>query len=109
MEPSITPDNKIIMKLKVTKDSADYTVPSTAGPPINTRSVLTNVKVDNGETVVLGGIFERNRSTLKEQVPWLGDLPVLGNLFKNDARSETNEELLIFVTPRILQEGMNIP
>lgn len=57
----------------------------------------------NGETVVLGGVFERNRFTSKEQVPWLGNLPILGNLFKNDSRKETNNELLIFVTPRILQ------
>ena len=52
---------------------------------------------------VLGGVFERTRFTSKEQVPWLGNLPILGNLFKNDARKETNNELLIFVTPRILQ------
>ncbi len=62
--------------------------------------------VDNGETVVLGGVFERTKEFQKEQVPWLGDLPVLGNLFKTTNKRDQNSELLIFVTPKILREGV---
>lgn len=104
--PHITPDNRIIMGLKVSKDEADAVLEVDGNPYINKRTVETNVLVDNGETVVLGGVFERSRFTNKDQVPWLGDLPILGNLFKNDSRQETNKELLIFVTPRILQQEM---
>lgn len=101
--PHITPDNRILMALNVTKNEADEALKVDGNPYINKRAVETNVLVDNGETVVLGGVFERSRFTSKEQVPWLGNLPIVGNLFKNDARKETNNELLIFVTPRILQ------
>ena len=101
--PQITPDNRILMGLSVTKNEADEALKVDGNPYINKRTVKTNVMVDNGETVVLGGVFERSRFTSKEQVPWLGNLPIVGNLFKNDARKETNNELLIFVTPRILQ------
>ena len=101
--PHITPDNRILMALRVTKNEADEALKVDGNPYINKRAVETNVLVDNGETVVLGGVFERTRFTSKEQVPWLGNLPIVGNLFKNDARKETNNELLIFVTPRILQ------
>jgi type IV pilus assembly protein PilQ len=101
--PHITPDDRIIMDLKVNKDSPDYTNSVLGVPPINTRAVETNVLVDNGETVVLGGVFEREKSFTKEQVPWLGDVPVLGRLFKQEARQDNNSELLIFVTPKILK------
>ncbi len=101
--PHITPDDRIIMDLKVNKDSPDYSNSVQGVPPIDTRSVETNVLVDNGETVVLGGVFERQKSFNKEQVPWLGDVPVLGRLFKNEARVDNNSELLIFVTPKILK------
>ncbi len=101
--PHITPDNRILMALNVTKNEADEALKVDGNPYINKRAVETNVLVDNGETVVLGGVFERTRFTSKEQVPWLGNLPIVGNLFKNDSRKETNNELLIFVTPRILQ------
>lgn len=104
--PHITPDNRIIMGLKVSKDEADAVLAVDGNPYINKRTVETNVLVDNGETVVLGGVFERSRFSNKDQVPWLGDLPILGTLFKNDSRQETNKELLIFVTPRILQEEL---
>jgi type IV pilus assembly protein PilQ len=64
------------------------------------------VLVDNGETVVLGGVFERTKSFSKEQVPWLGDIPILGNLFKQRSNQDNNSELLIFVTPKILKSEM---
>jgi type IV pilus assembly protein PilQ len=101
--PQITPDDRIIMDLKVNKDAPDFTRTVLGQPPINTRSVETSVLVDNGETVVLGGVYEREKSFQKEQVPWLGDVPVLGRLFKKEERRDNNSELLIFVTPKILK------
>jgi type IV pilus assembly protein PilQ len=104
--PHITPDDRVIMELLISKDSADYANQTTDGVPINTRSIQTSVLVSNGETVVLGGVFERQKTFQKEQVPWLGDIPVLGRLFKNEARLDNNNELLIFVTPKILKDSM---
>jgi type IV pilus assembly protein PilQ len=104
--PHITPDNRVIMDLKVNKDNPDFTREVLGVPPVDTRSVETSVLVDNGETVVLGGVYERTKEFNKEQVPWLGDLPVLGNLFKTTTRRDNNTELLIFVTPKILKGGV---
>jgi type IV pilus assembly protein PilQ len=101
--PQITPDDRVIMDLKVNKDSANFSASINGVPPIDTRSVNTTVLVDNGETVVLGGVYERTKSYNKEQVPWLGDIPVLGRLFKTESRLDNNSELLIFVTPKILK------
>jgi type IV pilus assembly protein PilQ len=101
--PHITPDDRIIMDLRVNKDNPDWTRDIDGVPPVDTRSVETSVLVDNGETVVLGGVYEREKTFQREQVPWLGDLPVVGNLFKNTQRKDNNEELLIFVTPKILK------
>ncbi len=104
--PQITPDDRIIMDLKVNKDNPDFTNSVLGVPPIDTRSVETTVLVDNGETVVLGGVYERTKTFQKEQVPWLGDVPVLGRLFKQESRRDDNSELLIFVTPKILKGDM---
>jgi len=104
--PHITPDDRIIMDLKVNKDNPDFTRDVLGVPPVDTRSVETSVLVDNGETVVLGGVYEREKTFQREQVPWLGDLPVVGNLFKTTQRQDNNEELLIFVTPKILKRDM---
>lgn len=107
--PQITPDDRVIIGLKVKKDSADFTREVQGVPPIDTRSVETNVLVDNGETLVLGGVFERTKEFSKKQVPWLGDLPLLGYLFKTTSRRDNNNELLIFVTPKILKAGVAEP
>ena len=101
--PQITPDDRIIMDLKVNKDRPDFTNAVLGQPPVETRSVETSVLVDNGETVVLGGVYEREKTYQKDQVPWLGDIPVLGRLFKREQRMDNNSELLIFVTPKILK------
>ncbi|MBB1125662.1 type IV pilus secretin PilQ [Thiospirillum jenense] len=103
--PHITPDDRVILEIQVNKDQADWSKVNVndQNPPINRRSVETSVLIDNGETIVLGGIYEGEKSSSKEQVPWLGDLPFFGNLFKTTARKETNTELLIFVTPKILK------
>ena len=109
--PQITPDDRIIMDLLVTKDSVGEVVPSATGgfvPSIDTRSVDTQVLVNDGETVVLGGIYEvENRDTINK-VPVLGDIPGLGYLFRSRSNVDNNAELLIFVTPRILREGARI-
>ncbi|AHF05269.1 type IV pilus secretin PilQ [Marichromatium purpuratum 984] len=101
--PHITPDDRVIMDLMVNKDAPNYTNETPDGIAIDTRSVETSVLVDNGETVVLGGVYERTRGFSKEQVPWLGDIPVVGRLFKQELREDNNSELLIFVTPKILR------
>ncbi|QVL47335.1 MAG: type IV pilus secretin PilQ [Thiocapsa sp.] len=101
--PAITPDDRIIMDLIVTKDEPDFSEVVLGQPTINTREIETRVLVDNGETVVLGGVYERTKIFAKEQVPWIGDVPVLGRLFKREAREDNNSELLIFVTPKILK------
>ncbi len=110
--PQITPDNNIIMDLRVHKDSVGEII-STGGlggtvPSIDTRSVETQVLVADGQTVVLGGIYETERRETINKVPFLGDIPVAGNLFKSKQRTDNKAELLIFVTPRILEEGSSI-
>jgi len=110
--PQITPDNNIIMDLYVHKDNVGDII-STGGiggtvPSIDTRAVQTQVLVSDGQTVVLGGIYETERRETVSKVPFLGDIPVVGNLFKSKKRVDNKAELLIFVTPRILEEGSSI-
>jgi len=109
--PQITPDDKIIMDLLVSKDNVGELTPSAQGglvPSIDTRSVDTQVLVSDGQTVVLGGIYETERRQTARKVPLLGDIPGLGALFRSTSNTSTKAELLIFVTPRILEEGSNI-
>ena len=109
--PQITPDDKIIMDLVVNKDSVGQLTPSAQGglvPSIDTRSIETQVLVSDGQTVVLGGIYETSHRETISKVPWLGDIPGLGVLFRSTSVSQNKAELLIFVTPRILEEGSNI-
>ena len=108
----ITPDNNIIMDLKVHKDSVGQII-STGGlggtvPSIDTRAIETQVLVANGQTVVLGGIYETERRETITKVPLLGDIPALGYLFRSKKIVHNKAELLIFVTPRILEQGTNI-
>jgi type IV pilus assembly protein PilQ len=109
--PQITPDDRIIMDLKVTKDSVGELVSDGFGgrvPSIDTRAVETQVLVENGQTVVLGGIYETERGEQTSKVPYLGDIPVLGALFRSTSVVSNKSELLIFVTPKILKEGSTI-
>src|SRR5512138_2127834 len=109
--PQITPDNRVILDLTVSKDSVGELVPSATGgfvPSIDTREIVTQVLVNDGQTVVLGGILETERRNAENKVPLLGDVPVLGRLFKQTSTSDDKRELLIFVTPRILREGANL-
>jgi type IV pilus assembly protein PilQ len=109
--PQITPDNRIIMDLLVTKDSVGQLVTTERGgsvPSIDTRSIETQVLVNNGQTVVLGGIYETEQGETVTKVPWLGDIPAIGALFRSTRVISNKSELLIFVTPKILKEGSNI-
>ncbi len=102
--PSITPDGKVQMALKIEKDAiGEYT---NNGPSINTNELQTNVLVNDGETIVLGGIFDDLKTNNYQKVPFLGDLPVVGNLFKNNSKKSSQTELLIFVTPRIVNDSV---
>jgi len=110
--PQITPDNNIIMDLRVHKDNVGEII-STGGlggtvPSIDTRAVETQVLVADGQTVVLGGIYETERRETISKVPFLGDIPFAGALFRSKQRIDNKAELLIFVTPRILEEGSSI-
>ncbi|MGD9096181.1 MAG: type IV pilus secretin PilQ family protein, partial [Chromatiales bacterium] len=100
--PQITPDNKVIMELDVSKDNPDFSREVRGVPPIDTRSVQTTVRVNDGETVVLGGIFEQETTESQDKTPVLGDIPAIGRLFRRDVSQATKRELLLFVTPNIL-------
>ncbi len=104
--PRITPDDRVMMELSVNKDSVGdiyFGVPS-----INTREIKTEVLVENGETIVLGGVYEQTKNESVQKVPFFGDLPIVGAFFRTSARDDTKEELLIFVTPKIIKDGANI-
>ena len=100
--PQITPDGSVILDVDVTKDSRGNTTP--AGFAINTKHVQTKVLVENGGTVVIGGIFEQSDREDVTKVPYLGDVPYLGNLFKTRTKSSTKTELLIFLTPKMVTD-----
>ena len=109
--PQITPDNRIILDLDVRDDEVGQVVVQSGGvdvPAIDTREVTTQVLVNDGQTVVLGGILTTNTSNVVNKVPLLGDIPILGNLFKNTDKTNKKDELLIFVTPKIVHQGVNV-
>jgi type IV pilus assembly protein PilQ len=99
--PQITPDDRINLQLSVQKNAPGLEFNGQTG--IDTREIQTNVLVNNGETVVLGGVYERTTSNSMNKVPFFADLPLLGHLFKNRSKTDQKSELLIFVTPRILK------
>jgi type IV pilus assembly protein PilQ len=105
--PQITPDDRIRMDLKVSKDEQGATVVTATGPQvsIDKREIETQVMVNNGETVVLGGVFEQTKRDDATKVPLLGDIPLLGYLFRTTSKGATKRELLIFVTPQILRNS----
>ena len=101
VKPKITPDGKVSMELKVNKDSKGETTAS--GPAIDTKKVDTTVLVENGGTIVIGGIIVQEEQTGENKVPLLGDIPIMGNLFKNSTKSTAKRELMIMITPRIIE------
>jgi type IV pilus assembly protein PilQ len=109
--PLITPDNRVILDLDVSDDTVGAQVTSATGgsvPSIDTREVITQVLVNDGQTVVLGGILNTTDSYTATKVPFLADIPILGNLFQSTIKINDKTELLIFITPKILREGSNL-
>ena len=103
--PQITPDNQVIMEVVVTKDEPDFTQVVNGVPTIRKNEVNAKILVGDGETIVIGGVFSSETQTSQEKVPFLGDLPVLGKAFRRDVSLENKSELLIFLTPRIINNG----
>ncbi len=109
--PLITPDNRVVLDLDVADDTVGAQVTSATGgsvPSIDTREIITQVLVNDGQTVVLGGILETTKTKSANKVPFFADIPVLGNLFKSTTDINNKTELLIFITPKILREGSNL-
>lgn len=106
VKPQITPDDNVIMTLKVNKDSVGQV--TIGGPSIDTKQIATEVLVENGGTVVIGGIYTQEERNTTNKVPVLGDLPYVGFLFKNNIKTDNRNELLIFITPKILKETLTL-
>lgn len=104
--PQITPNNKVLLKLDVNQDAKSGETTAGDIPIIDTRHISTNVLVDNGETVVLGGIYERTQTKQLSRVPFLSSIPILGELFKHRGVTDDRKELLIFVTPKIVHHDL---
>ena len=106
--PRITPDDRINLELNITKDSPDFSNVQPGGVPINTQEVDTTVLVNNGDTVILGGIYERSKDQSVRKVPFFGDLPGVGVLFKKKFKQDNNRELLFFITPKIMKDNLRV-
>ncbi len=106
VKPQITPDGNIIMTLDINKDSVGQV--TAAGFAIDTKHVKTEVLVENGGTVVIGGIFSQDERNTTTKVPLFGDIPVLGNLFRNNSKTDNKTELLVFITPRIVDDRLTV-
>ena len=109
VKPQITPDGKVMMSIEVNKDQPRYDRPVANGNvPIDTKHVKTEVVVENGGTIVIGGIYTQDVSNNTVKIPFLGDLPVLGYLFRSNERTDNKTELLIFITPRIINDQLGL-
>jgi type IV pilus assembly protein PilQ len=101
--PQITEAGTVILGLEVENNSADFSRSVNGVPPINVQSVRTNVLVIDGSTAVIGGIYQQNEQTARNQTPLFGDLPIVGYLFRQKTLRNENTELLVFITPRIVK------
>jgi type IV pilus assembly protein PilQ len=109
--PQITPDNRIILDLDIRDDAVGTIVVASGGvnvPSITTREITTQVLVNDGQTVVLGGILSTTNREDDTKVPYLGDIPIIGHLFKTTDHTDDKDELMIFITPKIVREGVNV-
>jgi type IV pilus assembly protein PilQ len=106
VKPQVTPDDNVIMNLRINKDSLGQE--TSFGPTIDTKQIATEVLVENGGTVVIGGIYTQTENTQTNKVPVFGDLPFIGFLFKQNLKRDDRSELLIFITPRILKDGLTL-
>ncbi|GGX97031.1 type IV pilus secretin PilQ [Vogesella alkaliphila] len=104
--PQVTPENDIIMQLNITKDTPNLKLALDAGPAIDNKTVETQVRVENGGTVVIGGIYVQEENNVENKVPLLADIPLLGVLFRNKSVTNNRRELLIFITPRIVENEL---
>jgi type IV pilus assembly protein PilQ len=108
VRPQITPDGKVLMKLQVNKDNVNPALSTSYGLAIDTKNVRTDVLVDNGGTVVIGGIYIQEERNSLTKVPLLGDVPILGHLFRKTEKTDNRRELLVFVTPKIMSEALSL-
>lgn len=106
VRPQITPDGRLQLRVEVNKDSPIFRTGEE--PAIDTKNVKTEVLVENGGTVVIGGIYQEDESNITERVPVLGEIPVLGALFRTTSRSTARNELLVFITPRIISDALSV-
>jgi type IV pilus assembly protein PilQ len=106
VSPQITPDQRLVLDLTVTQDSLGAN--TDAGPTINKNELNTQVLVDNGETLVLGGVYRIEEIESVNKTPFLGDLPIVGKLFRNSSTTQEKSELLIFITPKLIEEGATL-
>jgi type IV pilus assembly protein PilQ len=108
VDPQILNNDSIILTVEVQKDAVRDIANIGDNPAIDTKRIKTQVRVNNGETLVLGGIFDGNENSTVSKVPLLGDIPVFGNLFKTTSKENSKTELIIFLTPRILDERLSL-
>lgn len=108
VKPNITPDGRIVMILDVNKDSPNVRISTGSGIAIDTKHVKTEVLIENGGTVVVGGIYTQDVSDVTTRIPFLGDIPYLGFLFRNRERRDNRTELLVFITPRVISESLSL-
>jgi type IV pilus assembly protein PilQ len=107
VKPQITPDGRVLMSLEINRDSPSSRVaPSAGGIAIDTKHIKTEVLVENGGTVVIGGVYVQTVGNVTQRVPFFGDLPYIGWLFKNRSWTDEKEELLVFITPRVINDGL---
>ena len=106
VKPQITPDDNVIMDIKVNKDSVGTLYAGV--PSIDTSKINTQVLVENGGTVVIGGIYTQDERSVTTRVPVLGDMPYVGFLFRNNERKDNKTELLVFITPKIISESLSL-
>lgn len=108
VKPQITPDGRVQMALDINKDTPNTQLSTGSGVAIDTKHVKTDVLVENGGTVVIGGIYTQDERRTQTRVPFLGDLPYVGFLFRNTETRDNRAELLIFVTPRIVSDNLTL-
>ena len=106
--PQITPDDRIVLDVRVTQDTFIPNADINIAAALRKKEILTQVLADNGETIVIGGIYQEESNQGETKVPILGDIPVLGNLFKKRTKRENRTELLIFLTPKIISPKLNL-
>ncbi|MDH0730847.1 type IV pilus secretin PilQ family protein [Pseudomonas sichuanensis] len=102
--PQITPDGQVVMEVRVTKDEPDFVNALNNVPPIRKNEVNAKVRVADGQTIVIGGVYSTSQNNVVDKVPFFGDLPYVGRLFRRDALQEKKSELLVFLTPRIMSD-----